>query len=291
LLDKTNGLYLNDFGARQYDAQLARWTRLDPSAEKYKNMSPYVFTVDNPAKNIDPDGRDVHVFGLDELNFVAALRGNTTLNVVFNNYTNQLTFSGTPITPVDFVLLTASMNNDVHVNMITTEATEFRGGDGRVAGLNIGGFAGNKVDQDGQIQTTQYFNYSQSVTVQAAGMSNTGQDAAHELMESYFGGIFDVGDQGPANSVLNPKWDYIHNLAMSMDPDAPRIFYNADDNILKDYSSSGACINMTDFNQPQPALGNFDDGFRTAFGQSIDITNQMEENYMSNYSSIDWSMF
>ena len=36
----------------------SRWLNPDPHAEKYYNVSPYVYANNNPVLNIDPDGRD-----------------------------------------------------------------------------------------------------------------------------------------------------------------------------------------------------------------------------------------
>ena len=36
----------------------SRWMSMDPLANKYPNMSPYVFCSDNPIYYIDPDGRE-----------------------------------------------------------------------------------------------------------------------------------------------------------------------------------------------------------------------------------------
>ena len=50
------GVPWQDFGARMYDPDLARWTTPDPLAEKYPGISPYVYCNSNPVNFVDPDG-------------------------------------------------------------------------------------------------------------------------------------------------------------------------------------------------------------------------------------------
>lgn len=47
------------FGARYYDSEIGRFMSVDPLADKYTSWSPYTYTLNNPNRYIDPDGREV----------------------------------------------------------------------------------------------------------------------------------------------------------------------------------------------------------------------------------------
>ena len=57
-LDTKKELNWYDYGARQYDAAVGRFTTVDSSSEKYYSTSPYVYCGGDPINRIDPTGAD-----------------------------------------------------------------------------------------------------------------------------------------------------------------------------------------------------------------------------------------
>jgi RHS repeat-associated protein len=56
-LNEDLGLNWNDYGARWYDAAIGRWSSTEPLIEKYADLSPYCYVLNNPCNYTDSDGR------------------------------------------------------------------------------------------------------------------------------------------------------------------------------------------------------------------------------------------
>ena len=65
--DTFGGTDLYDFHARYHAPSTGRFMTVDPMAEKYPGISPYIYCAGNPIAYIDPDGMDiiVNICGID----------------------------------------------------------------------------------------------------------------------------------------------------------------------------------------------------------------------------------
>ena len=99
-MDRMYGLDWLDYGARMDNPAIGLWTQMDPLAEKYYNVSPYVYCAGNPVRFIDPDGRFIVIAGENNTAWYYNMQNQCFVNSngdkysgnneFINNVTNQL---------------------------------------------------------------------------------------------------------------------------------------------------------------------------------------------------------
>ncbi|WP_081373160.1 RHS repeat domain-containing protein [Xylanibacter ruminicola] len=105
-LDKMHGLNTFDYGARQYDPILARWDRNDPLCEKYYDISPYAYCMNNPIKYIDKNGDSTRVYvEVNKLGHAWLSVGEGDNQVVYSYGRYNGTYKHNPLSNGDGVLL------------------------------------------------------------------------------------------------------------------------------------------------------------------------------------------
>ena len=67
------GLNSYDYGARQYYSAIPMWDRVDPMAERYYNVSPYIYCAGDPINKFDPDGMKIQVPNKTEGKYLVTL--------------------------------------------------------------------------------------------------------------------------------------------------------------------------------------------------------------------------
>jgi len=63
-----HGLDMYDYSARYMESGIGRFTSVDPLAEKYYGISPYVYVGNNPITFTDPTGMVIDSTSLAEWN-------------------------------------------------------------------------------------------------------------------------------------------------------------------------------------------------------------------------------
>ncbi len=85
-LDRTGGLDAYDFGARSYFADRLQWGTMDPLCEKYYDVTPYGYCLNDPVNAIDLHGDSITIFDMASIDAIYnALQKGTNLSMKFTN--------------------------------------------------------------------------------------------------------------------------------------------------------------------------------------------------------------
>lgn len=126
-VDEETGLYY--FGARYYDPRISLWYGVDPKADEYPGWSPFNYTLNNPVRLIDPDGKG-------PTDFIYLFYKNAPGSTSFSGH--RALFIGNDKTGYTFFNITGNENKITHnaelVKMKFNSLDEFNknvnGGDG-----------------------------------------------------------------------------------------------------------------------------------------------------------------
>ena len=179
-----------DFGARVYDPRTAAWLSQDPLAEKYYGISPYSYAGDCPISIIDPNGRDIYLFGdLIEEAFKQlqdGMQGRISLSMDDSGKLSYSLIDGQKLKGNAKRMAKMIDDHSITVNLFTTDKDKASTGN-----LMVGGaFMGNTVHDDGNGRRTVEARQEINPNVLGSADAHTrtpGKMIMHEVTEAYAG--------------------------------------------------------------------------------------------------------
>ncbi|MFA4047027.1 RHS repeat-associated core domain-containing protein [Prevotella sp. PCHR] len=123
-LDRLLSLDWYDYGARWYAPVLARWHAVDPLADKYPDVSPYVYCNNNAVNAVDPDGRKI--VNVNGNVVVSILNGKIQFSEFANDDIKRIV-NNMSITKTGFTQLYKLINSSTKIQIKLSEANKLEG--------------------------------------------------------------------------------------------------------------------------------------------------------------------
>ena len=212
------------FGARYMDYELmTMWLSVDPLADKYPNVSPYVYCAWNPIRLIDPDGKEVYITGDPKLVEKALTQireksSNLYFSLEDGGRLKAIQRSDKELTKEEIYMLGIINSTEVNIKLEVQDNDHVDVGK---IGKGGGSYCGNKLryDKDGKIigaDARQAININTMSKIDRLAWS-TGDLMWHEISEAFEGGLIaiDKGMPSPPSNRPNTTYPDAHCAANS----------------------------------------------------------------------------
>ena len=218
--EESFGLNWTDYGWRNMDVQLGRFTKIDRFSEKYYSSTSYHYVLNNPISRIDINGDSIVVSGSEAKELFTQLKASTSLKLKMGK-DGKITAKGKAKTDADKMLLESINSENIIVGIDATSSNFTDAGNWFVGGA----FGGNKVDENGKTKAKQTVNPEMTKKIDEFYEAGEGVSVLHEVLEAYIGAkespntSAGITFEDVANKTLNAM-NYLnaHDKANALDP-------------------------------------------------------------------------
>ena len=216
-LDRENGLDWYDSKARMYDPTIGRTPTLDPMAEKYYSMSPYLWCAANPITFTDPTGKEILLSGTSAnvaLQQIQKSVGSEILLSLTNNTLSYLIVKEGKLSKNAKRIISMIDDGNITVDILATDSDRTTTGNLFVGGAFMGNYV--ELDENGNVvKTTAFQEINPTILGKMDGFSDEGASIMHEITEAYEGAKISAEKKKSSPNAKSPNSVYkkAHNKA------------------------------------------------------------------------------
>ena len=215
------------FGARYMDHELmTMWLSVGPMSDKYPSMSPYSYCAWNPMKLVDPDGREVYIYGDQSDKAVECLQ-TKKMEIKRDSETGKLSvsfkkgYTMDDLSDDEKIIYEAICDENVSIqvraetSMVLNGVNAYLGNDGNLYQTYGESFDGSVFLNDNGHMCAITYDYLDVDFLEKNGFN---QGVPHEISEQYLMGLktIELRKSIPCarNDQPNPEYDVCHDMAI-----------------------------------------------------------------------------
>lgn len=180
--ERDNETSYDYFGARYYDSRIGRWGGVEPLLNNFIDVSPYVYSINQPLNFLDPNGKKVRISGDSPNDIYSEVKGES--NLPLKDELGENGEIGLTRTLSDKEYNKLSQDEKYFYDAIRDPDNTYKLMSLKDPYLEGQGYVLGGGD-NAKDHSLHYIHYESAALLQTLNIYRIGQTAIHEIIESY----------------------------------------------------------------------------------------------------------